>query len=198
MTFKDRELDVRQAALWLGCTPSFVLGIMKTGWLKPIKRYEQKVHCRFYHWQLEVVTWDIAHSLSMYDIVAIRRNSSPSEPVARQRGIPIRVVDLIRTADVFDWIVKLHARYANRRTRNRIKLADVTLPEPNSTLAQLLPALSSQERIVFYPDSANPAGTLVGKGSSSRAGLGRRNERQVFGRTPSRWKWNQWRVLTPG
>lgn len=182
-----REVSLRQAALWLGCSPNFILKMRRHGWLKTVEDIEKKAttsNPTYYLWTLHVLAWDIANGLSFYDILAIRKSQAAEKVIAHRGGIPVRVVSLVREAYIFGWLVLLLERYSGRRTYKQIDNVDVELPFPPDpfTLPKLLSELSARDRAASCLGSASPSRTQSGKASFSHGHIETPFAKKLFSR----------------
>ena len=185
----DRSVvDVRNAAIWMGCTPNLLLKLSRSGWLKSVEDIEptekngRRHKKTFTVGALRMITWDIAYSLSFYDILAIRKSKLPVEVIARRGGLPVRVVKTVQDAFVFGWIVALLHRYASQRLEGAVYKPDIKIPFPANpfSLPVLLPKLSRQEFLADCRGSANPLRNVPVKGFVSHGCIEMPFERKLF------------------
>ena len=124
-------LTLRQAAIWLGCSPNFIRWARKYGWIKNHGRHNLPVgETEYTVKSLTVLAWDIAYSLSFYHVLSIKTSSLPAKQIAQKLGLPVKVIEIVQGGYIFGWIVLLLQRYACFRTEQGIKNADVEVPFP--------------------------------------------------------------------
>lgn len=173
-----RVLNIRQAAVWLGCSPAYLLRVKRAGWLPTAEEIEAKADtrrekARFYLWQLERLVWDIAFSLSLYDIAYIRKAPADHRETGRQLGVPHRVVQVVREALPFGFVEAVAVTYAG--DRDRLKELD----RPPS-LPVLLPVLSRLDREELHRGSTIPPRTLSVWDVHARASNGKLSAPGIF------------------
>lgn len=151
-----RMLNVREAAQYLGCSPNVLRRLRRWGWLKSIQDLEyahvqapyskeRLAKSKFYVWQMEVVAWDFAYSLSFYDIVVIRQSERAPVDIAKLTGIPRRVVEVVKTSEVFGWLLEIFKMHAPKREGKSVIGFDVKLPFPPDarTLPRIMQLLTA-------------------------------------------------------
>lgn len=202
-------LTMQEAARYLGCSPNFVSNLRRLGWLQSIAELEYlnikqaRKDCRFYRWQIDQLAWDVAMSLSFFDVLIIRQSDRDNRYIARRRGLPLRVVAIVQSAQVFGWIVELQKRYARRRTGKSILGFDVVLPLPPDplTLPRLLFELTVPHSIEPNPGGSSPTGKSHWMDAGAPGGVAALCERHIFGlrgaarrgfaRNSLTWSWNR-------
>lgn len=108
----DEIFDIREAALYFGCSPQLLIKLRRFGWLRSVEGVRDrhvKVHQTHYRRSdLDNLAWDYMFSLSMYEVLALRMNLAPDlKRIAQSRGIPLKVVELVHSCEVAGVIVEL-------------------------------------------------------------------------------------------
>lgn len=110
---KRRVLSLRESAWYMGCSPALLLKLSRAGWIKPREKVAytncnwHRAKCTFYLWHLEVLAWDFAISLSSYEIAKIICSKHDAAVTQVARGIPKRVVEIVRAHEYFTLVAEL-------------------------------------------------------------------------------------------
>lgn len=117
----DRQMTIRDSALFVGCSPAFLLRLKRNGWLRTVAELQGRKDTargtqKYYLWVLERLVKDIAYGLSLFDLAGIRMRSGEGQIalVARESGIPLRVVVLVSGSE-FGWVDAFVESYALER-----------------------------------------------------------------------------------
>lgn len=118
----DRLMDLRDASIWMGCSPAFLLKMKRWGWLRSMEDMTGKGRTRPAHRQhypvqaLEVLAWDLAFSLSFYDILKIRTClRKTTKEIAAACEVPSRVVEIVYQGEEFNQVMALMRAYIRER-----------------------------------------------------------------------------------